>query len=416
MTRHHLKSIASAIRHILVEWVILFIAVVLTIGGHPQAPVIFRCLFILPPVIHLTLRFTAKGQKLVAAADKNRVLRFLDILTTNVAIFFVLLTGILHFYVSFYGGSMLVRDNLDSHRLPPYMTGRIYTNKYGYPGREFFEQKTPGVQRIAVIGDSFAVGDIGLDDNFPAQIEKLRPKTEVYNFGIHSTGPPEYSQILSSDVLRFHPDVVIVGVFVGNDITEAPPPNSAWMQPESYNAYLFLKRVGRIIREAVRLRSIAFMKQGVILFPAMTAPPTFNLSYETYRDVETERIALCRVSQQQWFNPLWAKVESILSDMSRLCHARQIKFGIFIIPDEFQVNPQVAKMAADHGGFPMSDLDLDLPQRKLMKFCRESGIPCLDLKPYFQGSTDLYLPQDTHFNEKGAHLAAEQIVHWLDTF
>jgi len=66
------------------------------------------------------------------------------------------------------------------------------------------------------------------------------------------------------------------------------------------------------------------------------------------------------------------------------------------------------------GPVPRADIDLTLPQRRLLDFCRAEGIACLDLLPLFAGSSDLYLVQDTHWNEKGNLVAAQAIAPWLD--
>ena len=96
------------------------------------------------------------------------------------------------------------------------------------------------------------------------------------------------------------------------------------------------------------------------------------------------------------------------------CRRARVKYGIVIIPDEFQANPALHNELVTLGRVPRADIDLALPQRRLLDFCRAEGIACLNLLPSFAGSSDLYLAQDTHWNEKGNLVAAQAIAPWLD--
>jgi hypothetical protein len=84
-----------------------------------------------------------------------------------------------------------------------------------------------------------------------------------------------------------------------------------------------------------------------------------------------------------------------------------------IIPDEFHVSQALLEELLARGTIPRDDIDLALPQRRLLDFCRAEDIPCLDLLPLFDGSRDAYLTQDTHWNETGNLIAAEALASWL---
>ena len=114
-------------------------------------------------------------------------------------------------------------DDIDIYRFEPNRDyGRLWTNSYGYASREFEHERRSGTIRLALLGDSFAVGSVRQDDNFASWMERLHPGLEAYNFGVSAIGPNHYAAILQDEVLRFSPDVVLVAFFVGNDVT-APP-------------------------------------------------------------------------------------------------------------------------------------------------------------------------------------------------
>src|SRR5437773_10869290 len=108
---------------------------------------------------------------------------------------------------------------------------------------------------------------------------------EIYIFGISSTRPREYWEVLHEDVWQFHPEIVVVCVFVGNDITEnlATPHG---MSIRKTALYQFLSRAGRLTRERARqpLLSIASSADH---FPR---PP---LAEQTFSDIEARLLLAC---------------------------------------------------------------------------------------------------------------------------
>ena len=56
-----------------------------------------------------------------------------------------------------------------------------------------------------------------------------------------------------------------------------------------------------------------------------------------------------------------------------------------------------------------ADFELDRVHRRIVAYCRERGIACLDLAPAFRRAAageNLYLPYDEHFNESGHRVAS----------
>jgi hypothetical protein len=67
------------------------------------------------------------------------------------------------------------------------------------------------------------------------------------------------------------------------------------------------------------------------------------------------------------------------------------------------------------GSYEPGELDIEEPQRRLRDWCEGKGVPCLDLLPFFQVTTDAYAPCDTHWNVHGNRIAAREIAGWLPT-
>ena len=89
----------------------------------------------------------------------------------------------------------------------------LNTNSKGLRGtREFSYEKTPGVTRILILGDSFTFGDEVSDhETYSHYLQTLLPDTEVINFGVHGYGHDQMLILLQEEGTRYMPDIVILG-------------------------------------------------------------------------------------------------------------------------------------------------------------------------------------------------------------
>jgi hypothetical protein len=93
------------------------------------------------------------------------------------------------------------------------------TNSFGMFDREYTVEKPPHVRRIALLGDSMALGPFG--QNYESLLEKhlnetqLTPdiqKFEVLNFAIGGYRITQIMEAMSEKAARFHPDVYLVAI------------------------------------------------------------------------------------------------------------------------------------------------------------------------------------------------------------
>ena len=257
-----------------------------------------------------------------------------------------------------------------------------------------------------MLGDSFAVGPaVPFADNFLTLLETQFHGVEVYNFGISSTGPREYQTVLQHDVWQFQPDLVMVCVFVGNDITESLP-TPRGMSLRKHSLYQFVIRAERLVHERTR--------QPVLSIAS--APDHFSrpaLAVQTFREIEARRLTVCQTPPPAGMEKKWHEALSHLEQIVNECENRRVPLGFVLIPDEFQVNATVLTAALQDANLSGEEVDLALPQRRLRAFCANRNVPCLDLLPFLEGVPETYAVRDTHWNVRGNHLAAEKIAHWL---
>jgi hypothetical protein len=379
-------------------------AVVITslgLGGDARARGVFYALtFVWCVVLALCRRRAATPARCAA-------LRRSELVLWNVAASVVLGEVALRAYSAVTGSSILLNDNLDAYRLTPgtdYGAG-LRGNRLGYPGREFDRVKAPGVFRIAALGDSFAVGPaVPFAENYLTLLEAALSDTEVYNFGVSGAGPREYYAILSRDVWVNEPDLVLVSLFVGNDISEtlATPRH---LDPRQFALYLLATRAGRLARERWRHEAESTADR----------PARPELSETTFREVEARRLGVCLCPPQAALEKKWRQAFEYLERIVGACRQRRVSVAFVLIPDEFQTNPAVWDVARRDAGLNPEDLDPEGPQRRLSAWCGGRDVPCLDLLPAFRGVPDTYTPRDTHWNARGNRLAAARLAEWIGT-
>ena len=93
----------------------------------------------------------------------------------------------------------------------------IRINAHGLRGAEFPVAKPPGLQRVLVLGDSFAFGYLlPEEDAYPSQLQGLLDK----NAGVPGYGIDNQAALLEHRGLAFEPDVVVVTASPG-DVADA---------------------------------------------------------------------------------------------------------------------------------------------------------------------------------------------------
>jgi hypothetical protein len=96
--------------------------------------------------------------------------------------------------------------------------GGVRTNSMGIRAtREYDFERSPGIRRIVIVGDSFSWGeDVSNEETYAAQLEGILPSTEVINLGVHGYGTDQQLIYLRKLGFRFSPDLVILGFYHDN--------------------------------------------------------------------------------------------------------------------------------------------------------------------------------------------------------
>ena len=97
--------------------------------------------------------------------------------------------------------------------------------------REYAPEPPPGVQRIALFGDSCTFGEeVNDDQTIPVYLEQMLRDVEVLNFGVHGYGLGQMALRLEDEGFAFQPDHVVV-VYLTMDFTRDPMPEFSHPKP-----------------------------------------------------------------------------------------------------------------------------------------------------------------------------------------
>jgi lysophospholipase L1-like esterase len=312
------------------------------------------------------------------------------------------------------------------------------TVRHGFPVNhsghydENIVPRRPGRRLVVAIGDSFSYGVVPHPLHFTTVAEASLPGVDVYNLGLPAIGPPEYLHLAINEALPLAPDLVVVNLFLGNDLTDPPLPTWAAAQ-----AWRWLDRgnvlVVQVPRRALR---IAAAGSGVVArldernddgadrprtpqelrrqFPWVDdpalEPPSFGpaafLSIESGRYQELARLSPADLSRN--LAPL----------AELLTRAAPAPVAVLLIPDQFQVDEALWERIKPPGA---SDGEQLRSLAMARAWLEERSVPYLDLRPVLlavpplaDGDRHLYHLRDTHFNARGNRAAGEALAAFIE--
>jgi len=254
------------------------------------------------------------------------------------------------------------------------------TNSAGFREREFAAAKAPGRLRIAVVGDSFTYGNgIPSSKRYTDLLtDLLPPEFEVLNFGTSGHNTPDHTTTIRRQVRATNPDFVLVQWFV-NDVegnnSKGRPVYAPLVPWPALDQWLY--------------RSSALYTIANTAFSQWQAGHP-GRSYEDYvRSRFTDPDGEGARQDRQ-----------AMEDLADECRRDRLPLGIVLFPD---------------AGYDLgSDYPFGFLHRRVMDFCAERGLTCLDLRPVFAAEPDrrrLWVNRfDRHPSAEANRVAADHIA------
>ena len=254
-------------------------------------------------------------------------------------------------------------------------------NSHGFRGHEYAFEKAKDVFRIAVIGDSITWGYTELSETYPKVLERelkrniKDKKVEVLNFGIQGVGLQNHLAILTERVLKYSPDLIIVGLCLNDLLNDRRQEqiNSTFLWSMQHSHFLTF-----VTSRAITAARIVRAKTGL-----MTSDRYYQESAKLYEDAGMEMT-----------------LETTLQKMKLISKEKGAYFAVVLFPFSQQL-----EKGAKRG-----------PQKTVAKVCKKQGIMFFDplevLRSY--DLNFLYLEGDTvHFSAYGNGVVAESILNFV---
>lgn len=313
------------------------------------------------------------------------------------------------------------------------------TFRFGFPlnSRSFYdEEHVDGDDRtlVVTIGDSFSQGVVPHYYHYTTVAERLLTDVdvdvEIYNVGIAGVDLREYLQLLLTEVLPLDPDLVVVGVFLGNDLTfdVSPATLSKWYDREQVLILQVPKRLSAVhaatgppiagaqpvLTSRGDLGAIEQTPEALAtalpwVADTLAEQATFRIPYYQHLKLEIARDLSTQTADeyQQRF--------AVLREIADACGSTPVLF--LVIPDEMQVDDALWEEIAALSDVP---LERHRAQDLLLEWLSREGLPYIDPLPDLRaeaplsdGRVHLYHLRDTHLNTRGNRVLGETLARAL---
>lgn len=328
----------------------------------------------------------------------------------------------------------------------------VKVNRFGFRDNEFGTEKN-GKTRIIAYGDSFIAGDFfDLNATFAKELERVLNKTakergkadiEVLNGGVTGYGPDQVSLRMEDEIGMFHPDAVIVSIFVGNDFGDNVRDKIYRLDAEG-NAVLNNYSLSRSmkVKKAIYQRS-HLLRVLLAFYSSLKWSPTgsMDLSYSQNLAKNREECIDFVVNRSDIVTNLFADtfdvdisvepespcvkykmklMAGIIRRMKEVADAKGVHLLLLIIPSKYEVEePDFSEAVASlNASMSLGKGGYDRESRYLFldNFAMADNISYVDLYPIYlerSGIEPLFWENGGHWNAVGQSLAVQLVADEL---
>jgi hypothetical protein len=330
-----------------------------------------------------------------------------------------------------YGEGGFLKPRLSVRAVGEHSPVVFITESHGFRNRHEVDRHKPsGARRVILIGDSFVVGyRVDQDETIGRVLEnELRRRTGSASLKVLVAGaghPGVTLDLLQRHLLDFDPDLVLVGITLGNDISQS------WLERRKLPAKLlnslllptdafasgplgrFPARADRSLRHWRIYRRAAQELQTEVITPWYFDEPgrahLFDPGHSLGHFFARRSLALVERS----FDDLFFFMDGI----ARAAAARHTPVVFALLPQRFQVRQREWSATLWHYALDAGAFDVDRPNRLIRDACVQRGLVCVDLLPAFRRGCAMqpcYMSRgDMHWNARGHWIAARAIAEDL---
>ncbi len=324
------------------------------------------------------------------------------------------------------GNWTYTRDGLMLHlsnmkQFSPRFGHLIETNSAGMRDHEHNLDKSPGVYRVLVLGDSFMeANQVKFEDAFVTVLEqRLRDAAgrpiEVVNASVSGWGTDDELTYLMREGIRYRPDLVLVAMTLHNDVADN--------LVEEYHAF----RNGQIEQRPITMvpwPSYILLKvkewmasHSHLYFVVYHASKANWVSTEARKLQSHVGSLLLRVPNER-IRTGWEMTRQLLQKMKETADTINAQVVVTLLPLSVQVYPETLPDFLASDGLKEADIELFKPQEMMKSIGENIGISIIDLYPVFRDtkakcSCALFVQNDGHWNKLGHQIAAEEAARGL---
>jgi hypothetical protein len=286
-------------------------------------------------------------------------------------------------------------------------TVRLVTDETGF--RVAPERSASEDARVMLIGDSFmAAVQVEYEESFAARMEaglsaRMGRPMGVRNVSSGGWDPPQYL-IKGRRMLAAHPvDLVVVSVYVGNDVVLEPMEIRAPLQPVRIHSFRVPRSlaapeltdaIARPIDDRLKRRShLYILLKNRVSYIRMQ----LGLSGAWFPDVHLRSLA---------DSPRWGYTIDILEQIRDAAAEGGAATVFVLVPSHFQVDRAVLDQHVNAFNVNPAEVVIDQPNEILARGLRERGLEVLDpvsgmRRDYEERGQPLFGRVDTHLSVEG---------------
>jgi hypothetical protein len=332
---------------------------------------------------------------------------------------------------------------------------QVRINRDGMRDAEHPARKPPEELRVALLGDSMVEAlQVPVDRTFWSLAERRLEgcetpggrRVELLDFGVSGYGTAQELLTLRHRVWKYHPDLVLLAFYAGNDVRNNYRPldqdplrpyfELRGQQGHSPRLVLddsFRATRGYRLRRSVAGRALYRLLDGSRLLQlgkqAKSAADGLVGSWrarngtrgkEALQELGLDNAVYAPPRDRDW-QEAWRVTKELIRALDREARAGGARFALVTLTTPIEVNPDPAlrRTFAARLGVP----DLLYPERRLAALGRREGFPVLLLAPEMARQatrTRTYLhgfpntpPGEGHWNSEGHRVAGNLLADWL---
>lgn len=302
-------------------------------------------------------------------------------------------------------------------------------NSKGFQEEEFIIPKKADTYRILAIGDSFTLGVVPYRTNFISLLkENLKEKNksiEILNLGISATTVRDYLSLFVDEGLELNPDLILVNIFIGNDIHDSVAKKESSLY--TLRLFQYLRAIYLYNENETNWTKRIGADTNAYAYDENIKTMSDNVYYKLQKDLfivyfdHKHALGILKHNYTSMFRDL--------QTLNEICKSKNIKLLVTLLPAEVQVDKDLQKVLENEfikelpksGEFKSIEaftktINYSLPNKLVKEELNKLKVKHLDMLEHFQEkskSTRLYKPNDSHWNIAGNELAANLLYDFL---